>query len=72
MTCVSSTALIGSAFIKKFSMDKCLESEYKTEDRNTENRGLESGSKKVQVASSSESSREGASVEASKEIWSAA
>lgn len=43
MAGVSGTALIASAFIKKFSMDKSLDSEYKLEARTISNQDLESG-----------------------------
>jgi hypothetical protein len=43
MVCVSGTALITSAFIKKFSMDKSLDSEYKLDARCISNQDLELG-----------------------------
>ena len=43
MACVSGTALITSAFIKTFSMDKFLDSEYKLEARRSTYQNLELG-----------------------------
>lgn len=69
MACVSGSALCASFFIKKFSMDKSLESEYKLNVRVVSNQDLESGaSSKVDRGSGSESSFSGSSVDESKEI----
>jgi hypothetical protein len=69
MTCVSGTALCASFFIKKFSMDKSLESEYKLDARAVSNGDLESGaSSKINMGSVSGSSVAGSSVDMGKEI----
>jgi hypothetical protein len=69
MACVSGSALCASFFIKKFSMDKSLESEYKLNARVVSNQDVESGvSSKVDKGNGSESSSSGSSVGGSKEI----
>jgi hypothetical protein len=72
MSCVSGTALIASAFIKKFSMDKSLDSEYKLEARNLSNQDVDSRvNSKAHAPNSSESSNSGSWADKSKETWSA-